>query len=187
MSYPTNQPVGQLPNGALGGGSNAYVDGDAVKVDDENGTNRVKMGYLGAGDYGLQVISSDGSTVIIDGNSDMFRITASGTLNDAAGCNGSGTACTSSVSVDVATGFTYSPAHLGFYQTGTTAGTALPRIIYDNSIGFANSGHITDQLEMVASVVSVNQTRIQVDWRTRVDRSGTSATYRYYILEQVAF
>ncbi len=53
-----------------------------------DGTNsRVQLGDISAAkngsSYGLKVISSDGSTVIIDGSSDMFRIAATGTHSKA--------------------------------------------------------------------------------------------------------
>jgi hypothetical protein len=41
---------------------------------------RVRVGKLPSGDYGLRVVSADGATVIIDGTSNMFKISATGTL-----------------------------------------------------------------------------------------------------------
>jgi len=45
---------------------------------------RVQMGKLPSGDYGLRVVSGDGSTVIIDGTSNMHKIVATGTLSGTA-------------------------------------------------------------------------------------------------------
>jgi hypothetical protein len=57
----------------------AYITDD-VGVEVTDGTSsRVQMGKLPSGQYGLRVVSSDGTTVIIDGTSDVFKIVASGT------------------------------------------------------------------------------------------------------------
>jgi hypothetical protein len=53
----------------------------ALEIRDGGDRLRVQLGALGGGDYGLKVTSSDGSTVIIDGTSNMFKILASGTVS----------------------------------------------------------------------------------------------------------
>jgi hypothetical protein len=116
MGYPSNQPAGALSSGQLGGGSNAYVDGDAVKVVDAAGNIRVYLGNIPNGDYGLQVISSDGSTVIIDGTSDVFKILASGVFSDT-----NPGATNSHDNLQTLTGlgtFAATPAHLSFVSNG---------------------------------------------------------------------
>lgn len=53
-----------------------------VRVEDATGVERVLIGNIGTDDtpnYGLRVTSSDGTTVIIDGTSNMFKIVATGT------------------------------------------------------------------------------------------------------------
>ena len=57
------------------------VNESRIEVTDGSGATRVWLGALGAGEYGLKVVSSDGSTVIIDGTSNMFKILASGTMS----------------------------------------------------------------------------------------------------------
>src|SRR5438128_7085956 len=76
-----NEPATQSVYGQLGAASNVYVQGDAVKVIDAAGNIRVYLGNIPGGDYGLQVVSSDGATVIIDGTSDIFKIVATGTTS----------------------------------------------------------------------------------------------------------
>jgi hypothetical protein len=65
----------------LSSAGGSTVNASALQITDSAGVIRVTMGALGNGDYGLKIVSSDGSTVIIDGTSDMFRIAASGSLN----------------------------------------------------------------------------------------------------------
>jgi hypothetical protein len=74
-------PAGQLVYGQLGGDSRVYVVSDGIHVSDAAGVDRVQLGNISGGDYGLRVVSADGSTVIIDGTSDMYRILASGTVS----------------------------------------------------------------------------------------------------------
>lgn len=55
---------------------------DDVGLEVTDGSHvRVQIGNLGGGDYGLKVISADGSTVIIDGTSDIFKIATSFTTS----------------------------------------------------------------------------------------------------------
>ena len=55
---------------------------DDVGVEITDGSNvRAQLGKLGTNSFGLKVISSDGSTVIVDGTSDMFKIAAQGTIS----------------------------------------------------------------------------------------------------------
>ena len=61
------------------GNTNVSVDKRGLAVSDGS-VERVLLGLLPTGDYGLQVVNA-GSTVIIDGTSEMFRIQASGTLS----------------------------------------------------------------------------------------------------------
>jgi hypothetical protein len=64
--------------------------GDSIVVSDENGVDRVIIGEQVDGDYGIRIVSSDGEQVIIDGDSNVFKIVATGTMSKtvAAGANG---------------------------------------------------------------------------------------------------
>jgi hypothetical protein len=69
-----------LPGGLI---SSPWVGTAGITVADQAGVTRVQLGQIGSSfgqNYGLKVVSSDGSTVIIDGTSDMFRIAATGTV-----------------------------------------------------------------------------------------------------------
>jgi len=91
MSLGPKQPIA---SGQLGAGSQAYVVGDGIQVVDTRGAIRVYLGNIPNGDYGLQVVSADGSTVIIDGTSNMFKIVASGSVSITQADNTSGVADT---------------------------------------------------------------------------------------------
>ena len=59
-----------------------------IGVADASGVTRVQVGMIGtytAQTYGIKVVSSDGSTVIIDGTSNMFKIATSGTGSKTSG------------------------------------------------------------------------------------------------------
>ncbi len=179
-----------LVYGQLGGSSRIHVTDDGIHVTDETGVERVLVGHLGGGDYGLKVVNA-GSTVIIDGSSDMFRITATGTI---ALTGGSGTA-SAAVGVggptDIATGMTYIPTVMAVLETAVNTATALPHTSIvgtdgSPSAGF-DSGEWSDYVYLVAAVANTNQTRLSTNWWTRLNRSAVTYTFRYYILEQVAF
>jgi hypothetical protein len=55
---------------------------------------RVQLGKLPSGDYGLLVTAPGGTTTIIDGTSNMFKIAASGTMNGTKADGSDGTVTT---------------------------------------------------------------------------------------------
>jgi hypothetical protein len=81
------QVVGANLSGSISGSPPSIVLGTAgAQLTDKglevsDGTNkRVTVGNIGSS-YGLKVIAADGTTVIIDGSSNMFKIVASGSLS----------------------------------------------------------------------------------------------------------
>lgn len=82
----------------------------ALQISDSAGVIRVTLGSLGNGDYGLKVISTDGTTVIIDGTSDVFKIAATGTLSKAV--VNLDNSVTSSAALSGLGTYTTTPAHL---------------------------------------------------------------------------
>ncbi len=71
--------TGTIPAGVKLGITQTAVTASGVTVS-TGGVDRVVLGALGGGDYGLRVVNA-GSTVIIDGTSNMFKIQAEGTLS----------------------------------------------------------------------------------------------------------
>lgn len=164
-----------LSYGSLGGAGRVHVRSDGVHVSDEAETDRVHLGKLADGNYGLQV-TNPGGTVIIDGTSNMFKIAATGFLS-VAGCNGAAGYCVTTVTTDLATGLTTAPAFLGFRGSGSTAET-LPLVQFS-----AATGAPIAQYRMSAGVVNTNQTRVTARWEAlNTDLSGQPNNSLYYIV-----
>src|ERR1035437_3720687 len=126
----TNPPVaavyglrvnGSAISGDMGGSPPALtataggqLTNNGVEVADGTYT-RATLGNLGSS-YGLRVISSNGSTVIIDGSSDIFKIAASGTLTTSS-FTGPGFQTANDT---LSTGLTFMPSHLSFTNFNST-------------------------------------------------------------------
>src|SRR5438309_2562414 len=85
---------------------------DDVGLEVTDGTNvRAQLGLLPlpGNPYGLRVISSDGSTVIIDATSDVFKISASGTTSTTAAAHNSNA---TDVTLPGLGTFSATPAHM---------------------------------------------------------------------------
>lgn len=172
----------QLAYGQLGGESRVHVEADGVVVTDLAGTRRVLVGQLtpesgtAPATYGLRVVSSDGTTVIIDGTSDMFRIAATGTTT----ITGPTAGGTTNTNVDFATGFTYPPAYLCFCEITVATSNQIPLIVWDLA-----TGTLSQEIYAKTAVFNTNQTRLSITWRATTNQSASTFTVRYYILEQV--
>lgn len=157
-----------------------------VTVEDANGVVRVLLGNIGTDqdpDYGLIVTSSDGSTVIIDGTSDMFRIDATGTLST----SGAGTG-TAHASVDLTTGLLDIPTCLIFEEFtdslfGFNAGEPASALVLTAAglVSFLYEGWAE-----ITAVTGVTKVVVQTS-ATTAGAGGRGGAYRYYVLEQVAF
>jgi hypothetical protein len=131
---------------------------------------------------GKLTVTNGASTVIIDGTHDMFKIVASGTSTKT-GCNGSGVACVVTDVLDINTGLTYSPAHLDFL--GAVAGRAetLPRTVIINTAG---GGVVADHMRVFQEWIAGDHTQVTFSWETGFNRSGSTYTWRYYILVEAS-
>jgi len=188
------QVSGGAISGELGGSPPAVVAANAgtqltnkgVEVSD--GTNvRVTLGQISATPtYGLKVVSSDGTTVIIDGTSDMFKISASGTVQTAAFVRPG----TTQASVTLLLGMTYAPSfiYLDQYSTGIGARSGI-YFTWDSVMGSATQGQVTASYSLDVQTVSTNQTFVQATTTAAGIFAGTEVarTYRYFILTEVAF
>lgn len=170
-----------------------------VTVEDANGTVRVILGNIGtptAPGYGLKVIAADGSTAIIDGNSDMFRIAATGTAT----VSQTGAGITTTVVSIPGTGLsgTNSPAFLAFITEGTSPPSSGNREIgrqFILGVGFVaptSGGSPTTRGEYVRysggaySTISGGQPAI-VLYADQGEGGATVAAFsmRWYLLQQV--
>jgi hypothetical protein len=127
-----------------------------VIVQDKNGNTRVTLGDISVAqddsDFGLKVVASDGTTVIIDGTSDVFKITATGTTSLTVPANSS---ATTSVSLPGLGTVTLAPAHACYI--GDTSGAGANKFLgnYSNtSLGWiaATSGGATTTQSTVSAL-----------------------------------
>lgn len=174
--------VGRLPSGVEFGLAQTKVTADGIEVND-GAVDRVTLGALGGGDYGLKVVNA-GSTVIIDGTSNVFKIAATGNLS-APSVSSAEVPAEKQSSVNLSTGLTYSPAFLGFLDTGNGA-LGLPYILWVVPDA-ANQGQVTDSWSMECQVVNTNQTQVRALVKTRRAAGLPSYSTRYYVLREVAF
>jgi hypothetical protein len=177
--------VGAL-SAALSSVAGTVVNSASLEITDAAGQSRVLLGAIGGDDYGLKVVSSDGTTVIIDGTSDVFKVAATGTAA-VAGVDGSGSSGGSgSTTVTLSTGLTYSPVS-AFWIASVTGLIPTPYYTWDISNGFPNSGHVFDDYHGQSMVVNTNQTQVTMYLGTRLNRSGGTTNFRYYVFEEIAF
>jgi len=134
---------------------------------------------------GAITVKNAGGTVIIDGTSDIFKIAATGTQS-LTGPNGSGSGGGSaSVGVTIATGLTVRPAHIGFMLVGSFA-YPLTYTLFDNSNGYPSSGLVTDVWTQTTTVSGGSSTDVEERWATRLNRTASTYSFRYYILAEAA-
>lgn len=136
-------------------------------------------------------VTNAGATVIIDGTSNMFKIIATGEFT-VPGVDGSGSGGgVSEETVVLGLGINYIPAYLGFTEvfiSPDNAGRTLPRVVFDNSNGFADSGLVIDVIHMhVVDDASSSDTFVVGTLETRLDRSAGDVVVAYYVLKEVAF
>lgn len=167
--------------GRLGGQSRTYVEEGGVRVEDDAGVERVKLGKITSTTYGLRVNNPAGS-VIIDGSSDMFRITAAGTLALSGFTSPLNPGATNNVSIG--TGLSYTP--ISIFQWERSGGTDSYPSPYNV---VQNSGALFEWYE--ANIHNTGGGITKVECQASSARSPATAipgkTLRYYILEQVAF
>jgi hypothetical protein len=146
----------------------SLVTGDGSVVMDYNGITIIN---------GKLTLTSAGSTIIIDGTSDMFKIAATGTTAVAGPAAGGFT----EVDIVLSTGFTYRPMLIGMTDRGTSVADPLGRISYNTA-----NGLVAYQEWLEASVVSTNQTNVACMWNAVGNYTGQTHNFRYYVLAEVA-
>ena len=156
---------------------------------------RVQMGKLPSGDYGLRVVGPDGSTVIIDGTSNMFKILATGTQDTGSIATDS----TASVSVTLTALGTFSttPAHISFLANGTTSAANQHLGYFLTNVSekwvSGSNGGATDQDVVIPNRLAEAHSSLDGSSQAVVtvagwNRASTDVTYyhRYYVLQETA-
>jgi hypothetical protein len=154
-----------------------------LTVADAAGSTRVTLGMIGTVDapsYGLRVVSSDGTTVIIDGSSNMFKIIATGTLTRAfVAATGSATASTTLTALGA--GYSVPPACLwsvAYDNSGANLRTSGEVIVTTAGVGSIN-WRALGYLSLSAGQVVAN---LQTD--STLINPGTTAAARFYVLQE---
>lgn len=184
-------PAEPLRYGQLGAGGRVHVESDGVHVTDEAGTDRVQMGRLPSGDYGLQVVNA-GATVIIDGSSNMFKILASGTLDATAANPGASptgfTTATDSVTLTGLGTFTETPGVIAF--VGTDFATTNNRVLGFNLTFVSVDEHDIIGMKSLVVVVSKlngsSQAVVELQVRNFIGGSTHRGTCRYHLVKEAA-
>ena len=163
---------GQTIAGDVGG-----PDLVGVSVSDATGAQRVLLGMIGtpaSPDYGLKVISADGTTVVIDGTSDMFKIMATGTQTQAFPGSGSNT--------NFATIGGSGSSVLQFMAiTGTDNSSSANTRAMDVAQAVSNAGVV--QFEAISTnSISGGDNRIGLTAHVGSVAPGTTAMHRWYLL-----
>lgn len=156
-----------------------------LTVEDANGVVRARLGMIGttqSPDYGLKVTSSDGATVIIDGTSDIFKITATGVLNT----SGAGTG-TATASVLLGITATNIPTNL-VWEEFNDAGTGFNAAEISNAMVVTAAGAVAFLYEGWAELNGTSNVVVIVrTTATTAGAGGRVGNYRYYTLQEAAF
>jgi hypothetical protein len=134
-------------------------------------------------DFGLKVVGSDGSTVLVDGTSDMFRISATGTQ---------------SVAFPAAGNVNFTNVNLSALGTGyTTPPACLWSMTYDNSaITNGRAANPQQAINISTGVVKwqafgfisivTGSPQVELDAASYTTNPATTAACRYWVLAQTA-
>ena len=176
-----------IKRGILGSGTQTTIDDSGLAVT-TGGVERVRVGAIGGSDYGLKVTNS-GSTVIIDGSSNVFKIVATGTVSITGCAAAADTSCDVTGTTDLATGLTTVPAHVGFLEWVTGESSSLP-FTFAATGASGIIGYSTDKIRLDTKVVSTNQTRVTSRYTVygpegvANDRTANTYTLRYHVLKE---
>lgn len=186
--------------------SSAQIASPGVYVTDDVGVevtdgshSRVQLGLLPTGHYGLRVIAADGSTVIVDGSSSMFLISATGTQTVSVT---SGTAANTTVTLSALGNQSNALAILGMPNTGGSTNavgagyyrwpddaTARIHFVASSSGGSPTAGWVRPDFEgwmsseLAGAAPNLPVVRLA---GTSQFAGNTSVTGRYYVLAQAA-
>jgi hypothetical protein len=181
--------------GVLGTGTTTTIDNNGLAVK-TGGVERVRVGAIGGGDYGLKVTNA-GSTTIIDGTSDHFRISASGTLSATALAEDSDG---NSVTLSGLGALAATPAHMSFIgpsaaATSVRRGDLMWTGIYTQTlyVAAASGGSPTVRAQAVNGLANAylaldgsNFATVNLDIYNYGSASSNTSYARYYVLAQSA-
>lgn len=176
--------AGQIAAGTIGASEIAAgaITADRLEVftsagEIRNSTSEVVIDSAGvAVTNGAISVTNAGSTVIIDGTSDMFKIAATGTFSMAAtAANSAGDA-----GAIINTGMTYRPASMAYLLNAGLA-LALPYTLFIASISMA-----VWTMSNSTYVYGTSQTHIGINFQNGAGSSQGPWDFRWYILKEAA-
>lgn len=187
-----------MANASQVASAGVYVTDDIGLEVTDGSNSRVQLGLLPTGTYGLRVVTAGGTTVIIDGTSDMFKIAATGTtsVTAAAWTTGAPQFGQTTVSLPGAGSFTATPAFLDFHSTTNDAtsyklaGVALDAgsTVYaaSASAGSPTTAELRLDYSVWGATILSGGTVSYVVSANNVLGSSETAYRRYYILLEAA-
>ena len=174
-----------------------YVTDD-IGVEVTDGSNvRAQLGVLSGGGFGLKIIGAGGTTTIIDGTLDVFKITATGTQSVSAPWSAPNSTNQSTSTTLTALGTLAStPGHLCYIGNGGAGqggaqiftGYVTALLYAAGSSGASPTGDFLALLSRFESSVSLNGS-----YQAVVEVSGNNDSHfsytivqRYYLLQEVS-
>jgi hypothetical protein len=182
----------------IGGSSHSITPDttDGIVVSDATGAERVLLGNVGNGDYGLKVTSSDGSTVIIDGTSNMFKILVTGTMTVSAAANGQSTTTTTLTALGTFATTPSHHSHVAFNNTDSAGKYGVFSAFEEAGTTFAaatSGGAVTRQIIGLQKGAEVSTSLdgsffcVVTLWNYNQGNGSISSRYcRYYVQEEAA-
>jgi hypothetical protein len=165
-----------------------YVTNDVGLEVTDGIRSRVQIGHLVAtGDFGIRVVSSDGTTVIIDGTSDMFRISVTGTLATTWPTITNSTNFADIALTGLGTFGSVPPAVM--WETIPTASSAgAIRRAGTYLISFQASGIADSYLECTSTIDGSSHLVVELDANTNTGAygAGIDVGARYWVLAQTS-
>lgn len=176
-----------MTTAAQNASAGVYVTDD-IGLEVTDGTNsRVQLGLLPSGTYGLRVVAADGTTVIIDGTSDMFKIAAKGTQSVT--ITAGNLSNTASTSITLSNPASNTPLVICHHVVGSVA-TLGTVAMYTDSVftGGAGNGVLFHEF-CWGEITAVTTTSVTLALKAWRDTNVGSVTYQqsYYVLQEVAF
>jgi hypothetical protein len=119
-------------------------------------------------------VANPTGTVIIDGTSDILKVAVNDYVSSASGPN----VTTMVLTATYATGLTAAPAHQGY------AGFAYGQLPYMVTGIGGGSVIVYDLIQLHTEVVSTNQTKVSVAYKSGLDRTATAWSTHYFIFKE---
>lgn len=154
--------------------------GAGISVADAAGVERVRVGKISDTDYGIRIVSSDGTTVVIDGTSNMFKISATGTLTRSFPA-GPPASATNTVTLSGLGTFSTPPAFLSMTGVDNSSPSNL-RV--NGAADIMSGGSTVARAYSFISLNGSNEARVTLQADSLTLNPGFTSMTRYYVLQE---